>query len=35
MFNYCILFVNKLDGIDYAIKKVRLRGDRIPEEKER
>ncbi|RIA89287.1 kinase-like domain-containing protein [Glomus cerebriforme] len=26
---------NKLDGIDYAIKKVRLRGDRIPEEKEK
>ncbi|CAG8435853.1 673_t:CDS:2 [Funneliformis caledonium] len=26
---------NKLDGIKYAIKKVRLRGDRIPEEKEK
>ncbi|PKY45000.1 kinase-like protein [Rhizophagus irregularis] len=26
---------NKLDGIEYAIKKVRLQGDRIPEEKEK
>ncbi|CAI2176909.1 2546_t:CDS:2, partial [Funneliformis geosporum] len=26
---------NKLDGIEYAIKKVRFRGDRIPEEKEK
>ncbi|CAG8524447.1 10333_t:CDS:2 [Dentiscutata erythropus] len=26
---------NKLDGIDYAIKKIRLRGDKIPKEKEK
>ncbi|CAG8514796.1 12224_t:CDS:10 [Acaulospora morrowiae] len=26
---------NKLDGVDYAIKKIRLRGDKIPGEKEK